>query len=220
MATTFADQTIKNVRQEAGAPRLEMGDASDSELMERIQSRDERALETIIQRFRALVRSVVERMIPNDPDVSDVVEEVFLGVWKQSANYDPSKGKPIGWIITIARRRSIDRIRRRQAGERAEIRFKLHTETLASPYATEDVEKAAMQSERAFIFRNLLSSLPVAQSAMVWMAFHRGLSHREIARETGIPLGTVKTRLELAVKKLRAAVIAIGSREEWFSGAV
>jgi len=75
-----------------------------------------------------------------------------------------------------------------------------------------------MKTEMAVVFQKLLSALPTAQSAAVRMAFYRGLSQREIARETGIPLGTIKTRLELGVKKLREAVTAIGSREEWLFG--
>ena len=220
MLTTFNDQSVETFRREPGAARRPLGETTDAELMERIQCRDERALETLIKRFQALVRSVVERMIPNDQDASDVVEEVFLGIWKQAANFDSLKGNPIGWIVTIARRRAIDRARHRQACERAELRFKVFTDTGTSQFAGDDVEKSAIKSEMAGIFQNLLSALPPAQSAAVRMAFYRGLSHREIARETGIPLGTIKTRLELGVKKLREAVSSIGSREEWLFGTV
>ena len=209
---------MESLRRQPGVAGRQLCDAEDSELMERIQSRDERALETLIKRFQALVRSVVERILPNKEDVSDVVEEVFMGVWKQAANFDLLKGKPLGWIITIARRRAIDRVRRRQAYDRAETRFRISTETGTSHFAGDDVEKSAMESETATMFQKLLFTLPVAQSAVVRMAFYRGLSQREIARETGIPLGTIKTRLELGVKKLRAAVSAFGSREEWLSG--
>jgi RNA polymerase sigma-70 factor (ECF subfamily) len=218
MLTTFNDQNTETFRWEPAAARRAMGDTTDNELMERIQSRDERALEMLIKRFQALVRSVVERVIPNDQDVSDVVEEVFLGIWKQAANFDSLKGNPIGWIITIARRRAIDRARRRQACERAELRFRDLADTRTSQYAGDDVEESAMKTEMAVVFQKLLSALPTAQSAAVRMAFYRGLSQREIARETGIPLGTIKTRLELGVKKLREAVTAIGSREEWLFG--
>jgi len=193
-----------------------IGDTADSELMERIQAREEGALETLIKRYRALVRNVVSRIISNDQDVCDVVEEVFLGIWNQAANFDSLRGKPIGWIITIARRRAIDRVRRRLAYDRAESGFSASGQTGMSYFAGEDVEKSAMESETAAMFQKLLSTLPLAQSDALRLAFYRGLSHREIAHETGIPLGTIKTRLELAVKKLRAAMSAIGSREEWF----
>jgi RNA polymerase sigma-70 factor, ECF subfamily len=139
------------------------------------------------------------------------------GIWNQAENFDISKGKAIGWIITMARRRAIDRVRRRQAYDRAEMRFRIATETGTSHFAGDDVEDEASQSERAALFQELLSTLPEAQSVVVRMAFYRGLSQREIAKETGIPLGRVKTRLELGVKKLRIAVCAVGFRESWLT---
>jgi RNA polymerase sigma-70 factor, ECF subfamily len=216
MISSFDWQHIEPVSPKLSAPG-DHNDTVDIELMERIQSRDERAFETLIRRYRALVRNVVNRMIPNDQDVSDVVEEVFLSIWNQAANFDPLKGKFIGWIITITRRRAIDRVRRRKAYDRAELGFSVSTENGANHYSGHDVEKSAMESETAAVFLKLLSKLPSAQSAIVRMSFYRGLSHREIARETGIPLGTVKTRLELGVKKLRAAVLGLGTRKEWLS---
>jgi len=191
------------------------GDPSDEELMDHIQRGDEAALETLMRRYQAMLRSVIGRMIANDQDVSDVLEEVFLGVWNQASNFDTKKGKAVGWIITMARRRAIDRVRRCQAYDRAEKRFRLATETGSNNLALDDVEEHAANSDCAGIFRKLLAGLPEAQRAVVKMAFYRGLSQREIARETGIPLGTIKTRLELGVKKLRSAVCAMGSREDW-----
>ena len=218
MLYEFDHQQVEAPRQPVAVTPRAPGEQSDEELMERIQERDEHALEILIKRYQAMLRSVVGRMISNDQDVTDVVEEVFLGVWNQASNFDTSKGKAIGWIITMARRRAIDRVRRCQAYNRAEMRFRVSTETGTSHFAGDDVELEAANSDTAAMFRELLSSLPPAQSAVVKMAFFRGLSQREIARETGIPLGTIKTRLELGVKKLRVAVSAIGSREEWLAG--
>jgi RNA polymerase sigma-70 factor (ECF subfamily) len=209
MFTIFDHQHIETLQREPRVVHRDFCESTDSELMEGIQAGDERALETLIRRFQSLVRSVVERMIPSDHDVSDVIEEVFLSIWKQAANFDSLKCNPIGWIITIARRRT---------SERAELRYRISSETGTTHFAGDDVEKSALKSEMASMFQKLLSTLPIAQSAVVRMAFYRGLSHREIARETGIPLGTVKTRIELGIKKLRAAVSAFGSRDKWLFG--
>jgi RNA polymerase sigma-70 factor (ECF subfamily) len=195
-------------------------EVSDEELMERIQAREERALEILIKRYDAMLRSVVGRMVSNDQDVTDVVEEVFLGIWNQASNFDTTKGRPIGWFITMARRRAIDRVRRRQAYDRAEMRFRLSTDTGTQHLATDDVEEHAVCSDNAAMFAEFIANLPSAQQEVVRMAFYQGLSQREIARKTGIPLGTVKTRLELAVKKLRTAVTALGSRDEWLVATV
>jgi len=219
MLYEFDHQELETFRQQPTITPRAAGELSDEELMARIQQRDEQALETLIKRYKAMLRSVAGRIISNDQDVSDVVEEVFLGVWNQAANFDTSKGKAIGWIITMARRRAIDRVRRRQAYDRAEMRFRVSTETGTSHFAGDDVEQEAAHSDVAAMFQKLLSTLPEAQSAVVHMSFFRGLSQREIAKETGIPLGTIKTRLELGVKKLRAAVSAMGSREAWLTAA-
>jgi len=192
---------------------------SDEELMLRIQAQDERALEILIKRYDGMLRSVAGRILSIDQDVTDVVEEVFLGVWNQAANFDISKGRAIGWIITMTRRRAIDRVRRRQAYDRAEMRFRVATDSGTQHLASEDVEEHAASADNAAKFAQLISQLPEAQQQVVHLAFYEGLSQREIAKKTGIPLGTIKTRLELGVKKLRTAVCAMGSRDEWLVAA-
>jgi len=173
-----------------------------------------------MKRYGAMLRSVAGRILAIDQDVADVVEEVFLGIWNQASNFDTSKGRAIGWIITIARRRAIDRVRRRQAYDRAEMRFRIATNSGVQHLAADDVEQSAVSSDHAAMFAELISHLPEAQQQAVHMAFYQGLSQREISKKTGIPLGTVKTRLELGVKKLGAAVCAIGSRDEWLVATV
>jgi len=219
MLYEFDHQHLSQVSAAPTAVSRDAADPTDEELMERIQAREEAALAILMRRYQAMLRSVIGRMIANDQDVSDVLEEVFLGVWNQAANFDTKKGKAIGWVITMARRRAIDRVRRCQAYDRAEKRFRLSTETGGSNLALDDVEEHAANADCAGIFRDLLGALPEAQRDVVKLAFYRGLSQREIARETGIPLGTIKTRLELGVKKLRAAVCAMGSREDWLLSA-
>jgi RNA polymerase sigma-70 factor, ECF subfamily len=221
MLYEFDHQQVSDFsKQHTPTPTDAVGGPSDEELMERIQARDERALEVLIKRYESMLRSVVGRMISNDQDVTDVVEEVFLGIWNQATNFDTGKGRAIGWIITMARRRAIDRVRRRQAYDRAEMRFRLSIDTGTQHLASDDVEEHAAGSDNAAMFAELISNLPEAQQQVVKMAFFQGLSQREIARETGIPLGTIKTRLELGVKKLRTAVVAMGSRDEWLLAAV
>jgi len=83
------------------------------------------------------------------------------------------------------------------------------------PTRNHGIEDEANASDRAEIFRRLLATLPVAQREALHLAFYCGLSQREIAAKTGIPLGTIKTRLELAVRKMRAAIMALGGAEEW-----
>ena len=118
-------------------------------------------------------------------------------------------------MVTLARRRAIDKVRRRQAYARAEERLRLETETQPEAARHRGVEDEVTAGDTAEIFQRLLATLPAAQREALHLAYYRGLSQREIAAKTGIPLGTIKTRLELAVRKIRAAIMALGGAEEW-----
>jgi RNA polymerase sigma-70 factor (ECF subfamily) len=214
MISELDQLTVKNPRQ-GTTTSIRPGEPSDEKLKEGIQFRDEAALEMLIKRYQPLLRSIVGNMLENDQDVSDAVEEAFLCVWEHSENYDCTKGKAIAWIVTMGRRRAIDRVRRRQAYDRAEMRFRESSQTGTSHLADDDVKEQAAGADNAEVFARLIAQLPEAQQQVVYLVFYQGLSQREIARETGIPLGTVKTRVELGIKKLRVAVKKLGSRDEW-----
>jgi len=190
-------------------------ETTDEELMNAIKQRNQRALEEFIKRYNLLLRSIVGRMIPNGEEVSDVVQEAFIGIWNQAGRFEFSKGRPIGWIIMIARRRAIDRIRKCQAHDRAELRFR--ESNGCTRFAGDDVQQEAAHSDVTAHFRELLARLPEAQAAIVRLTFYGGLSQREIARREGVPLGTVKTRIELALKKLKVAVSAMERPDDWLA---
>jgi RNA polymerase sigma-70 factor (ECF subfamily) len=184
---------------------------TDEELMARIQARDDRAIAVLYRRHTSLLRTVVGRILNNDWDVDDLLQEVFLEVWRQAARYNEQKGKALGWIVTLARRRAIDKVRKNQTYFRA--RERLHQEPEPVPHQSVDLEVAA--TDTANIFTRVIATLPVAQREALDFAFYRGFSHREIAARTGIPLGTIKTRLELGLRKVRTAIVALGGRGEW-----
>ena len=189
-------------------------EVTDEQLMARIRGGDEAALSALVHRHQGILRTVISRVIHNDADVDDLVQEVMIEIWNRCQSYDEAKGKVLGWLVTMARRRAIDRVRRRQAYDRAEERLRLHVESSgqATDAAGADVE--VMDSDRAKVLNELMDTLPEAQREAIQLAYYSGLSQREIAAKTGIPLGTIKTRLELAVRKLRASVLALG-HEDW-----
>ena len=194
---------------------LTTSEVTDEQLMARVQARDETALASMYHRHTPILRTVISRVVHNESDVDDLLQEIFLELWNRAQSYDETKGKVLGWLVTLARRRAIDRVRRRQAYARAEERLRLETEhepQMARFHGVEDDVNAADRSE---VFRRLLAALPVAQREALHLAYYRGLSQREIAAKTGIPLGTIKTRLELAVRKIRTAILSLGGAEEW-----
>ena len=192
-------------------PTTPAGEPTDEVLMERIQARDDKAIAILYRRHTPLLRSVIGRILNNDCDVDDLLQVVFLEVWRQAAHYDEAKGKALGWIVTLARRRAIDKVRTMQTYFRAQER--LREEPEPAPHLGADEEAAA--SDTAKIFSRVLATLPVLQREALDFAVYRGLSQREIAAHTGIPLGTIKTRLELALRKVRTAIVALGGASEW-----
>ncbi len=213
MLSEFDPQHVATLTSTSAAPV--QFDSTDEQLMSRILDHDESALAEMMHRHQPLLRTVISRIVHSDADVDDALQDVFLEVWNRAHLYDPAKGKALGWVITMARRRAIDRVRRRQAYDRAEERMRLTAERDPSQCTECNVETDANISDCAEMLRQALETLPVAQRQAVELAYYHGLSQREIAAKTGVPLGTIKTRLELGVRKIRAAVLASGGQQEW-----
>ena len=205
MLYSFDQQTLTN------RPATSAAEPSDEQLMARIQARDDQAVAILYRRHTPLLRTVIGHILNNNCDVDDQLQEVFLELWRQAANYDEAKGKVLGWIVTLARRRAIDKLRKKQTYFRAQERLREQPEP--APHHGADQEAAA--TDTAKIFTRVIATLPRAQREALDFAFYRGLSHREIAAQTGVPLGTIKTRLELALRKVRTAVVALGGMREW-----
>jgi RNA polymerase sigma-70 factor (ECF subfamily) len=182
--------------------------------MENIKRRDEHSLDLLQRRHQALLRTIISRIISNDYDVDELVQECLLEVWRRAENYDSSKGQALGWLVTLARRRTIDRLRRKSAYWRAQDRFRIECESETATATQRGADEEAVQDDTAEVVGRLIANLPEAQQQAVKLAYFHGMSQRQIAAQTGIPLGTIKTRLELAMRKLRSAVLAFGELHE------
>jgi RNA polymerase sigma-70 factor, ECF subfamily len=188
-------------------------DITDAQLMKRIQDGDEEALATLYHRHRALLRAIAGRILNNDHDVDDLLQECLLELWRHAADYREEKGCALAWIITVVRRRSIDRVRRQATYGRVQDCFREEMNARREEIAT-GADEEVDQNDRAKAVMQLIGRLPEPQQQAVQLAFYRGMSQRQIAAHTGMPLGTIKTRLELALRKLRAAAIAFGELHE------
>lgn len=177
---------------------------TDEQLMETVQQADPKGLEELYRRHSATLRAVIVRVLHNEYSAEDLLQEVFLEVWRLAARYSSEKGKALGWMITLARRRAIDRLRREQAYFRVEERFQKETEQQPEAWTHTRVEEDIEASDIRHILSGILETLPPAQKTAVELAFYKGMSQREIASHTNIPLGTIKTRLELGVRKIAA----------------
>jgi RNA polymerase sigma-70 factor, ECF subfamily len=183
-----------------------LDDASDERLMEAITDRHQVALRTLYERYGKTLKSVITRVVHEETEADDVLQEIFLQIWKEAANYSPKAGRPLGWVVTLARRRAIDRLRRRQAYCRAKDRFEVHVGQQPASRARSQINDDLIRSDLRQFLNRQLSTLPEYQRQVIELSFFEGRSHREISHLTGTPLGTVKTRLELGLRKLTNCV--------------
>lgn len=182
-----------------------LAEASDESLMQAISDRHQTALCELYQRYGKTLKSVITRVVHEETEADDVLQEIFLQIWKEAGNYSPKAGRPLGWVVTLARRRAIDRLRRRQAYGRAKDRFEAQIEPPGAQRTSQMSDDLIRSDLRRFLERQL-RGLPEYQREVIELSFFEGRSHREISHLTKTPLGTVKTRLELGLRKLTTSV--------------
>src|SRR5881409_2447525 len=183
-------------------PQLEPGAPSDFELMKAIQTGDADALSQLYDRYNGILKALILRVIHNEAEADDLLQEIFMEIWNQAKNFSAQKGKPLGWMVTLARRRAIDGLRKKQAYARAEERLQAETEQQPDAWVNNATEVEINMGDTRHLIRQVIDSLPPPQQQAVELALFRGMSQREIAANTNTPLGTVKTRLELGLKKI------------------
>ena len=193
-----------------GAESGRVVESADEALVRRMAAGDEQALGALYDRWQAVVHGVVSRTLRNAEDVEDVVEETFWQAWKQASRFDRTRGAVQTWLLTIARSRALDRVRalRRRREEPLEGD---DGQAVVQQVAEGDPGQDAEASERRRFVAAALTGLPVEQRQALELGYFGGLSQTEIAERTGQPLGTVKTRMRLALQKLRSQLQVLGS---------
>jgi RNA polymerase sigma-70 factor (ECF subfamily) len=176
-------------------------DEADVQLMERVQADEPEAFGALYDRFGARAFRVAGTTVRDSARAEDIVQEAFLSVWRSRARYQPAYGSVGGWIMGIVRNRAIDAHRSNSRHDRRRASDEDLEERLA---ATDDLEAVAGERDDAAQLRETLARLPEAQREVIAFAYFGELSASEIARELGIPLGTVKGRMRLGLEKLRA----------------
>lgn len=165
------------------------------------------ALEKLYRRYRAVLRSIIMQVLHDEAEADDVLQEVLLQVWNRASTYSAKKGKLISWLCTMARRRAIDRLRQHSAYQRATDRYEISCNHPDKEFdQTHVVERDACRDDLRDLLARHLSSLPPSQQQVIRLAYYENRSQREISQLTETPLGTVKTRIELGMKKLTQSV--------------
>jgi len=202
LQTASAREVATPEKPMTNAIEIAPGAPSDVDLMLGIQSGDADALSQLYDRYSGIVKALILRIIHNDTEADDLLQEVFMEIWNQAKNFSAEKGKPLGWMVTLTRRRAIDALRKRQAYARAEERLQAESEQQPLAWVQNVTEQEIRAGDTRVLMAKVISSLPEAQQQVIELAFFQGMSQREIAFNTNIPLGTVKTRLELGLKKI------------------
>jgi RNA polymerase sigma-70 factor, ECF subfamily len=172
------------------------GRVDDTAMLTLIGQRDEKAMESIFRRYSGPVYSVALRVLHDTGQAEDVLQEVFLQLWRNPAAFVQDRGSLGAWLVVVARNRSIDLLRRRKPSDSVE------DVVLASPVNVANEAERNVMMEKV---RRYISDLPAEQRKSLELAYFEGLSHTEIASLTGDPLGTVKTRIRQALIGLRKA---------------
>ncbi|HVE16754.1 MAG TPA: sigma-70 family RNA polymerase sigma factor [Chthoniobacterales bacterium] len=181
--------------------------AEDLELINGLVRHEPDAMESLCRRYSTVLKAIIMKVLHDESEAEDVLQEVFLQVWDRALTYSPEKGKLLSWLSTVARRRAIDRVRQTCAYRRATDRFEVisrHPSKEVSEIHT--VEHEAQQNDVRELIDRQLDLLPESQKEALCLAYLEGRSQREIAFITHTPLGTVKTRIELGLKKLAHAI--------------
>jgi RNA polymerase sigma-70 factor (ECF subfamily) len=189
----------------APAPTTALRELPDTELVHRIADRRQEALAALYDRFAPLLMALTRRILGNAADAEEVVQEAFIQVWAQASRYDPRRSSVSTWLVLLARSRAIDLLRSRGVRQRAVAAVAAEPPAEAS-HASPEGPRAVWYEERQARLAKALAALPAEQREVLELAFYGGLSQREIADSTAIPLGTVKTRTLLAMRKLRESL--------------
>jgi RNA polymerase sigma-70 factor (ECF subfamily) len=169
------------------------------ELMRRIANGDASAFAAFYDATSRTVYGIVLRVLRDPAQAEEVAQEVYVEAWTAARRFDPELGSPTGWLNTIAHRKAVDRVRSSQRNIAREQRH-FDAETQRVSLDTSDIVVAHDENQRV---REALDRLPEAQRTAVRLAYFEGRSYREVAEFLGLPLGTVKTRIRDAMKRLR-----------------
>ncbi len=187
---------------------IDVSEARDRDLMRRLQTHDEEAFRGLFSRYAPTAKALALRVVRQQHLAEEIVQEAFMAVWRNPGAYEEQRGSVKTWLMGMVHHRAVDAVRREESQRR-------RAETEASMTAAETIDHAedivdqlgAPQEEAAV--RSALGGLPQEQRAVLQMMYFDGLSQSQIAEKNGLPLGTVKSRTLLGMRRLRTALEGI-----------
>lgn len=181
----------------------EYQELEDRQLIQCVAVGDKEALEELYSRYSSSVYSLARFMLRQEALAEEASQDIFLNIWLKASSYNPERGEPRAWIMSVAHHKVVDIIRSRRRNINMTDPKDYETLDLLPSGQMSTADEAELNLERERI-RRALTILPEAQREVIDLAYFHGLSQSEIAERLGQPLGTVKTRVRLAMQKLRA----------------
>jgi RNA polymerase sigma-70 factor (ECF subfamily) len=188
----------------------------DADLHAQLAAGDSDALTALYRRYASLVFSLALRMLGNRQQAEEIVQDVFLKLWRQPQSYDASRGRFVSWLLGVTHNRAIDELRSRRRQQAHQITEADQGDASSAslladlPDTAPDLSEQAWLSVQSQVIRTALNSLPKEQREALELAYFGGYTQSEIAQRTGQPLGTIKTRIRLGMQKLRVTLEAQG----------
>ena len=176
--------------------------AGDADVLRRIRAGDRSAVDDLYARFRRPAFALARRILADDALAEDVLQEVFLSVWRDPAAFDRGKGSVASWLLAVVHHKAVDAVRREESQRRRQARAEDEL-VLDAPMAARDVEDDASSRMLGEQVRAALGLLSQPQREALTLAYYGGYTQREVAALTGTPLGTVKTRMLAGMRRLR-----------------
>ena len=181
-------------------PEIEL--KAEIDLLQKIGQADRRSFEALYDRFSGVLFSTAYRVLNNREAAEDVLQDVFIQIWEKAALYDPARGKPMTWAITLTRNKSIDRLRSTQRRNRLQNDL-LHESETVEQFDDRSSFDALSSLETGGMVRAAIQKLSKDQRDAIELAFFSSLTQTEISERLGEPLGTVKARIRRGMMKLR-----------------
>lgn len=178
---------------------------SDEALLARLGAQDTTAFEALYLRYADLVYSIALRVVADPQIAQDIVQEVFLRIWRHPSAFDETRGRFASWLMSVARNRAVDEVRSRGRRRLREVPPAPGADDPIDLQAIDPAMAAQIAAERTAV-RRAMETLPEEQRLAIELAYFGGMTQQEIAAALGTPLGTIKTRIRLAMKKLRVCL--------------
>jgi RNA polymerase sigma-70 factor (ECF subfamily) len=176
--------------------------AGDADVLRRIRDGDRSAVDDLYERFRRPAFALARRILGDDTLAEDVLQEVFLSVWRDPGAFDRGRGSVASWLLAVVHHKAVDAVRREESQRRRQVLAQQDL-ALEAPVSMRDVDEEAWTRVVADQVRTALGALSPPQREALTLAYYGGYTQREVAALTGAPLGTVKTRMLAGMRRLK-----------------